>query len=74
MCRDEGLHIQKHNQNILGVLDQGSRICLFLNSLPNKSTIQIIKALIFCFEKYGFPQAIRTDNEAVFCSYKMKLF
>jgi transposase InsO family protein len=53
---------------ILGLLDHGSRANLSLVALRDKTTITILRHLLDAVERYGKPQAVRTDNEAVFTS------
>ncbi|MCH9741051.1 MAG: integrase core domain-containing protein [Epsilonproteobacteria bacterium] len=60
-------------QQILGVIDNGSRVLLTLKYLQNKNTITIIRALLYTVEKYGKPKIIRSDNELVFTSKLMKI-
>lgn len=52
----------KNKNSIFGIIDSGSRAILFLQRLENKSTITILKAIIYSLEKYGKPNFIRTDN------------
>ena len=68
--------IQTNNKNnalTLGVIDAGSRACLSLQTLPNKTSITLLKMLLDTVEKYGKPNTIRTDNEPVFISYVFRL-
>jgi len=60
-------------QQILGVIDNGSRALLVLNNLKDKSTINIIRAILNAIEHYGKPKIIRSDNEFVFTSKRMKI-
>ena len=53
---------------VLGVIDHGSRACLELAALPNKTDLTILRAIIGLIEKFGRPKAIRTDNEGMFKS------
>jgi putative transposase len=53
---------------LLGIVDHGTRRCLTLEALKNKTSITILRALLDAIERYGKPQAIRTDNEAIFHS------
>jgi putative transposase len=52
----------------LGVIDHGSRQVVGLTTLPNKRSITLLRVLLDLVERYGIPQALRTDNEAVFTS------
>lgn len=56
---------------ILGGVDHGTRACVILQALSDKRTISILRVLLDAIERFGKPQIIRTDNEAVFTS---KLF
>ena len=60
-------------QQILGVIDSGSRALLILKHLKDKSTINIIRALLDAIELYGKPKIIRSDNESVFTSKLMSM-
>ena len=60
-------------QQILGVIDSGSRALLKLQHLKNKSTINIIRALLDTIELYDKPKVIRSDNESVFTSKLMSI-
>jgi transposase InsO family protein len=53
---------------LLGIVDHGTRRCLGLKALPNKSTITLLRALLDTVERHGVPKTIRTDNEAIFNS------
>jgi transposase InsO family protein len=58
---------------ILGLLDHGTRACLRLRDLPDKSSLSILAELIAAFRQYGIPNVLRTDNEACFVSRTMRL-
>ena len=58
----------KAGRNIFGIIDHGSRKCLSLKVLGEKTSITLLKVLLSVIEKHGKPKAIRTDNEAVFTS------
>jgi len=60
-------------QQVLGVIDNGSRALLKLQHLKTKSTINIIRALLDAIELYGKPKIIRSDNESVFTSKLMSI-
>lgn len=49
-------------------VDHGSRACLRLQSLTNKSSMQLLRELAQAVRRYGRPQFLRTDNEAVLVS------
>ncbi|MCB1584499.1 MAG: transposase family protein, partial [Xanthomonadales bacterium] len=63
--------LDKKQHHILGIVDHGSRANLCLKALTNKTSISLLRCLLDTIEKYGKPEAVRTDNEAVFVS---KLF
>jgi putative transposase len=54
--------------NILGLVEHGSRANLCLHGLKDKMSITLLRHLLDAIEKYGKPQFLRTDNEAVFTS------
>jgi transposase InsO family protein len=53
---------------ILGIVDHGSRLAVYLQALPNKASITLLRALLDAIERFGKPRAVRSDNEAVFTS------
>lgn len=59
---------------VFGVIDHGSRICSQLAAVANKRSWTLIGHLCLAIGQYGKPRAIRTDNEAVFCSTAFKTF
>lgn len=60
-------------QMILGLLDHGSRACLRLTALSDKSSLTILRELIVAFRRYGIPARLRTDNEACFVSQTLRI-
>jgi len=58
---------------ILGILDQGTRANIVLTALQNKSTAILLRALANGIERFGRPQTLRTDNEAMFRSWLFRL-
>ena len=58
---------------LFGLLDHGSRACLSLSALRDKSSITILRLLLDAVEQYGRPVAVRTDNESVFISRRFRL-
>lgn len=54
--------------HILGLVEHGSRANLCLQGLKDKASITLLRHLLDAIEKYGKPQFLRTDNEAVFTS------
>jgi putative transposase len=59
---------KKQQHIVFGVIDNGTRACLLLKNLVNKSSIALLRNLLNIVEAYGKPQKIRMDNEAVFKS------
>lgn len=57
---------------ILGLLDHGSRACLRLAELRDKSSLSILRELIDTVRRFGIPGMLRTDNEACFNSWTMR--
>jgi transposase InsO family protein len=52
----------------LAILDHASRACLRLQRLSDKSSLTLIREVIAAVKRYGRPQFVRTDNEAVLVS------
>ena len=52
----------------LAILDHGSRACLRLQRLSDKSSWRLLQELVQAVQRYGRPYALRTDNEAVLVS------
>jgi transposase InsO family protein len=52
----------------LAILDHASRACLRLQRLSDKSSWMLLQELLQAVKRYGRPQCVRTDNEAVFVS------
>ena len=67
-------HQEKHNTLALGILDAGSRACLSLQTVPNKSSLTLLRILLDMIERYGKPATIRTDNESVFTSLLFRIY
>ncbi len=59
----------KNNLQILAVVDHGSRANLYLQAIPNKTSMTLLRCLLDSIEKYGKPMVIRTDNESIFTSW-----
>jgi putative transposase len=57
----------------LAILDHGSRACLRLQRLTDKSSLTLFRELIDAVKQYGRPQFLRTDNEAVLVSRGFRL-
>lgn len=68
-----GIDLTFINQKpILGVIEHHSRKLISLQSLQQKSSVKILKALLFVLEKYPKPEYIRSDNEVCFTSKLIK--
>jgi transposase InsO family protein len=52
----------------LAILDHASRACLRLQRLSDKSSWTLLQELVQAVKRYGRPQFLRTDNEAVLVS------
>jgi putative transposase len=52
----------------LAILDHASRACLRLQRLSDKSSLTLFRELIEAVNRYGRPQFLRSDNEAVLLS------
>ncbi len=61
---------------VLGILEHASRAALWLEALETKSSWTLTSKLSAAIRRYGKPQAVRTDNEAVFTSrvFRLALF
>jgi hypothetical protein len=59
-------------QQIFGVIDNGSRALISLQYVKDKSTINIIRVILKSIELYGKPKIIKSDNEYVFTSKLMR--
>ncbi len=53
---------------VLGIIDAGSRKLLALKVLSRKCAFQIMGHVLLACSQFGPPEAIRTDNEAMFTS------
>ncbi|WP_303908946.1 integrase core domain-containing protein [Thiohalomonas denitrificans] len=58
--------------SILGLLEHGSRVNLCLQALRDKSSLTLLRCLIAAVERYGKPECLRTDNEAIFTSRQFR--
>ncbi|MFZ2736876.1 MAG: hypothetical protein WAY02_01435, partial [Burkholderiaceae bacterium] len=61
-------------RTVLGVVDHGSRLCTQLVAVLNKRSWTLIGHLCLAIGHHGKPDAIRTDNEAVFNSAVFRTF
>ena len=52
----------------LAILDHASRACLRLQRLSDKFSWTLVQELMQAVKRYGRPQFLRTDNEAVLVS------
>ncbi len=57
----------------LAILDHASRACLRLQQLSDKSSWRLLQELVQVVKRYGRPQFLRTDNEAVLISRLFRL-
>jgi putative transposase len=57
----------------LAILDHGSRACLRLQRLADKSSWTLLQELVQAVKRSGRPQFLRTDNEAVLVSRLFRL-
>jgi transposase InsO family protein len=57
----------------LAILDHASRACLRLQRLSDKSSWTLLQELVHAVKRYGRPQFLRTDNEAVLVSRLFRL-
>jgi len=57
-----------HQHLAIAIVDHGSRACLRLQRLSDKSSWTLWQELAQAVTRYGRPQFVRTDNEAVFVS------
>ena len=57
----------------LAILDHASRACLQLQQLTDKSSWTLVQELVQAVKRYGRPQFLRTDNEAVLVSRFFRL-
>ncbi len=58
---------------ILGLLDHGTRLCLCLQTVKTKASIELVRQLLNAIELCGKPKCLRTDNEPVFTSWIFRL-
>ena len=58
---------------VLGLIDHGSRACLALAHLRDRSTIGVLRLVLDVVERSGKPKALRTDNERIFTSRLFRL-
>lgn len=54
--------------SILGIVEHRSRTSLCLSALADKTSVTLLEHLITAIKRYGKPDYVRTDNEAVFTS------
>lgn len=62
-----------HAHLALAILDHASRACLRLQRLSDKSSWMLVQELVHAVKRYGRPQFLRTDNEAVLVSRGFRL-
>jgi len=59
----------KKQHYVFSIVDHGTRACLCLAKVDNKSSLVLLHQVLNCIKIYGRPKRIRTDNEMVFCSW-----
>lgn len=61
---------------VFGLIDHGSRACLALKHLRDRSTVGVLRLLLDAIERRGKPLALRTDNEPILTSrlFRMALW
>jgi transposase InsO family protein len=64
--------LSERQKLILGVIDHGSRACLVLKALSDKSSLSLLRELTRVFRRCGIPRRIRVDNEACLNSLPMR--
>jgi len=55
------------------VIGHGTRRCLDLQTLKDKSSVTTLRALLDAIEQHGKPQIIHTDNEPIFHRWIFRL-
>ncbi len=60
-------------ETIFGLLDHGTRLCLRLQTLKTKASVELVRQLLDAIELGGKPKCLRTDNEPVFTSWIFRL-
>ncbi|TBR44239.1 transposase [Marinomonas agarivorans] len=63
----------KHSHTIFAMIDYGSRYCLCLQYITNKSSLNLLYQLWSTCKQHGRPNAIKTDNETCFTSLTFKI-
>ena len=58
---------------VLGIMDHGTRALLCLRPLVDRSTTGLLRVLLDVMEHCGRPRFLRTDNETLFTSRRMRL-
>jgi len=58
---------------LLGIIDHGTRACVALERIPDKTSFTLLRFICDMAERYGKPKIIRTDNESVFTSRLFRL-
>jgi putative transposase len=64
---------QGRTHAMLGVIDHGSRLLLGLKRITQRNAWTMLGHLCLAIGQHGKPQAIRTDNEAVFKSRLLRI-
>lgn len=58
---------------VFGLVDHGTRVCLSLTALRDRSAIGVLRCLLDALERFGKPVMLRTDNEPIFTSRLFRL-
>jgi transposase InsO family protein len=58
---------------VLAIVEHASRACLCLQRLTDKCALTVLQSLTETIRQYGRPGFLRTDNEAVFTSWRVRL-
>ena len=64
----------KQTHASFGIIDHGSRVLLCLRTLTVRNSWTLLGYLCLTIGRYGKPQKLRTDNEAVFNSWVFRTF
>ncbi|MEK7394186.1 MAG: integrase core domain-containing protein [Fibrobacterota bacterium] len=60
---------EKETSTVLGIIDHGSRMAAALEVVKTKASTVLVRVMLDSIDRFGMPKAVRTDNEAVFCSW-----
>lgn len=65
---------QGRDRVIPAIVDHGSRACLSLQSLRDKSTRTLLQGLLETCRRYGRPKYVRTDNEGSLTTWRFRVW